>query len=53
MQEIIDAAIAKMAEKVAANAQPDAALKYSQAALNLAQVKQLLYVVEKPKRGGS
>lgn len=42
MEETLDAAIQKMAEMTKANAEADKALKYSQAALNLAQVKQIM-----------
>ena len=42
MDETLDEAIKKMAELTKANARADDALKFSQAALNLTQVKQIL-----------
>jgi len=53
MEEALDKAIKKMAEMVAANQPADGAMKYAQAALNLAHTKALLAGDEepKPKRG--
>ncbi len=56
MNETIDKAIEKMAELCAANPQPEAAMKFSQAALNLAHTKETLLVEAKDvgkKRVGS
>ncbi len=47
----IDEAIAKMAEMVKANPQPDQAMKFSQAALNLAHTKGVLVSIEKDRSG--
>ncbi len=43
----IDEAIAKMAELCKADPNPDKAMKYSQAALNLAHTKTVLVAIEK------
>lgn len=47
MEEKIDKAILILAEKIVQPVRPEDALKYTQAALNLAHVKQLL---EAPKK---
>lgn len=57
MEEAIDKAIMKMAEMARANAQPEGAMKYSQAALNLAHARSVLAGIgltedeQKPRRG--
>ena len=53
--KVIDNAISKMAEKVVANPNHEQALKYSQAALNMAHVKGMLLAneAEKKRTGGS
>ena len=50
MHEKLDKAIEKMTEMVAANAQADNAIKFSQAALNLAHAKQILEAVNKTSK---
>lgn len=50
MEETLDAAIRKMAEMTKACAEADKALKFSQAALNIAQVKGLM---EQKKRASA
>jgi len=50
MDEKIEAAIEILASKITTACQPDQALKYTQAALNLAQVKGLLGEGEKKKK---
>lgn len=57
MEEAIDKAIMKMAEMARANSQPEGAMKYSQAALNLAHTRSVLAGIaaiedeSKPRRG--
>lgn len=51
MDEKIDTAIEILASKITVAVQPDQALKYTQAALNLAQVRSLLVDREKKKVG--
>ena len=50
MDKTIDAAIKKMAEQCQANAQSDQAMKYSQAALNLAHVKSILFAEARERK---
>ncbi len=52
-QQKVDEAIEKTLNMVRTNCKPDEALKFSQAALNLAHVKQLLHTIEKSKGPGS
>lgn len=52
MNEKIEEAITKLLDLVRANIRPDDALKYTQAALNLAQVKGLM-CPEKKKASAS
>lgn len=53
MEDKIDQAIGKCLEMVKANSQSDQALKFSQAALNLAHVKVQLECVIKGKTKGA
>ena len=46
MDEKIDLAISIMAGRIVQSVQPDHALKFTQAALNLAHVRQIYLVVE-------
>jgi hypothetical protein len=50
MTETIDQAIQKMAEMTKASSQADQALKFSQAALNLAHLKGVLHSIELDKK---
>lgn len=52
-QRKVDEAIENTLGLLRKNCKPDEALKFSQAALNLAHTKQLLYAVEKTKGAGS
>jgi argininosuccinate lyase len=50
MEERIEKAIDTLASKITASVQPDHALKFTQAALNLAHVKSLLETKTSRKR---
>jgi len=51
MEEEIQKAISNVLALVRANIRPDEALKYTQAALNLAQVKGLMVDMKKTRAG--
>ncbi len=56
MDETIDRAIAILAGKIVPAATPEQAMKFTQAALNLAHVKSVLFGIKearKPKGAGS
>lgn len=50
MDKTIDRAIEVLAEKIVVSVQPDQALKFTQAALNLAHVKSILAAESKASR---
>ena len=53
MDQEIERAIKILAAKIVTSVQPDQALKYTQAALNLAHVKLVLTGDTKPKKVGA
>jgi len=50
MEEKTDLAVSILAGKIVQSVQPDHALKFTQAALNLAHVRQIYLIVEAEKK---